>query len=436
MASSLEHLHSGEDVGRADADSAGLDAWLTECGDRSPAVAALLAPTENEQKRLGYYHTLREILQQPATWKGTAAAMIARGPEFECLLNEACVQDRGAAIVLTGSGSSSFAADCLVLPLQMSLAVQVQSFSSGTLLTHLHSAIRPEVPGLVVSFARSGDSPESVGVLDLFLADRPAYRHLIITCCRQGHLAVKYRDESRVTTVVLDDLTCDRSLVMTSSFTNMVLAGRFLGLHGALQTYSTRVEALSGAGRFALATHTQTLASAASLGFRSVVYLASGCRLGAAREAALKMMEMTGGHVRTFAETYLGLRHGPMCAIHDDTLVICFLSSDVITRGYEVDVLRELIRKQLGGGKIVVGEDVPPDVLKDGDIAVEVPGMKSIGDDDLSVLDVLVGQLLAFFRCIRMGLRPDSPSGNNVIGRVVEEFEIRGRLAVLDSSRR
>ena len=158
----------------------------------------------------------------------------------------------------------------------------------------------------------------------------------------------------------------------------------------------------------------------------SVVYLGSGCRLGAAREAALKMLEMTAGKVSTLAESFLGLRHGPMSALRADTLVVAFLSSDPLVRSYEIDLLRELDRKGLGQHRVVVGAEVPPELHREHQLIVDC-GSMTIPDDDLTLVDALVGQLLAFFRCRAEDVRPDSPSEGGVITRVVSAFEIHAR---------
>jgi tagatose-6-phosphate ketose/aldose isomerase len=158
----------------------------------------------------------------------------------------------------------------------------------------------------------------------------------------------------------------------------------------------------------------------------SAIFLGSGSRWGAARECALKMLEMTGGAVLAMPETFLGLRHGPMSAVHDDTLVVGFLSSEPVTRAYELDVLLELKRKSLGH-RLIVGEHVPDVVVAPGDTVLECPGLTGLGDDFAAITDVVTGQLLGLFRCLSLGLQPDSPSSDNVINRVVAEFTIHRR---------
>jgi tagatose-6-phosphate ketose/aldose isomerase len=113
-----------------------------------------------------------------------------------------------------------------------------------------------------------------------------------------------------------------------------------------------------------------------------------------------------------------------MSAIHSDTLVVCFLSSDPLVRAYECDLIRELNEKQLGMAKLIFGENVPPELVHEEDVVAECSGLARLGDDNMPVLDVIFGQLLAFFRCMADGLEPDSPSSNGVINRVVQEFKL------------
>jgi tagatose-6-phosphate ketose/aldose isomerase len=400
-----------------------VDDWLSLLATAGGELGALLATPDEEQSRRGFHHTLREIAQQPFTWIETARALAPRASELRAAL--APVSEQGGVLVLTGSGSSLYAGECLAPGLQSALDVPVLAVASGELLTHPQGRV-PHRPCLVVSFARSGNSPESEAVLDA-LRGQASCRHLVITCNRHGRLAARGAADPAVTTVVLDDKTCDRSLVMTSSFTNMVLAGRMLAFTGAPQDYEARVLRLAGLAAQILLRHGDGLAAIARAELRSAVCLGSGGRHGAAREAALKMLEMTAGQVMTFPETYLGLRHGPMAAVDGRALVVGFLSADAVVRAYETDLLRELKRKGLGARNVIVGSAVPPDVVSAGDLVVDVPGMAAVDDDDAAVLDVLVGQMLAFFRCMAVGLRPDSPSDDGVISRVVESFAIHRR---------
>ena len=330
------------------------------------------------------------------------------------------------SLILTGSGSSFYVGECLSVAIQRALQAPVTAVPSGALLTDLDAYIPAARTGVVLSFARSGDSPESSAAVEEVLAARPAWRHLMITCNGVGRLA-SYGGRDGVHVLVLDDRTCDRSLVMTSSFTNMAVAGSALGWLGRGAAYVAAVERLAAIARSIL-NESHKLAAVAQTEFRSALFLGSGARYGAAREAALKMLEMTDGRIHAMVETYLGLRHGPMCAVHPDTLVVCFVSSDAVTRAYELDLIRELNEKQLGS-RLIVSDGAPGDILRHTDSWIECPGLAAVGDDLAAITDVVVGQLLALFRCLSLGLRPDAPSNDNVINRVVEEFAIHVRHA-------
>jgi tagatose-6-phosphate ketose/aldose isomerase len=117
-----------------------------------------------------------------------------------------------------------------------------------------------------------------------------------------------------------------------------------------------------------------------------------------------------------------------MSALRPDTLVVAFLSSDPLVRAYERDLLGELERKSLGGARVIVGAEVPAALTSGKDTVVLDCGSRAgAADEDLTLLDALVGQLLAFFRCLEAGYRPDSPSEGDVITRVVSGFEIHRR---------
>lgn len=382
----------------------------------TPEFKALAS--HDEQVRRGYIHTWREIWQQPETWLSTCELLIASEPVVRRSL------DRIRALVLTGSGSSEYVGDCVRLGLQSDLGIVTEAIGSGTLLAFGREVLPPLHPGLLISIARSGSSPESVGTLALLLQAEPELRHLVLTCNADGALASTWRDNPRVSVIALDDRTNDRSLVMTSSFTNMVLALRFLGYLDAPDAYRQTCSLLARMGGDILRKSFAMLAKTAKRNFSRTVFLGDGARFGATREGALKMLEMTAGRVSTLSETYLGFRHGPMSFADAATLVVCFFSSHPARRPYQADLLRELDRKQLGLAKVIVGEDIPQDLIREGDVVVKCDGLAEVGDENAPVLDVMVAQILAFFRCLEEGLQPDSPSQSGIIQRVVEQFPL------------
>jgi tagatose-6-phosphate ketose/aldose isomerase len=382
-----------------------LATWLERLRS-SPGLGPLLERSAAEQRARGYLDTVREIAQQPLTWPATAKLVGAQPIDLG-----------GDPIFVTGSGSSYYIAECLAPTLQEALGVATRAVPSGDLLTHPGGILpAPGAPATLISLARSGDSPESWAAAERVLRDRPRARHVVITCNPRGALAVRSASDPRARVIVLDETTCDRSLVMTSSFTNLFVAGLALaGRDGAT--------ALAAAAAAILTNAAGELAELAGQDLRSVVYLGSGPAFGAAHEGALKMIEMTAGTVACLAETYLGLRHGPMSALRRDTLVVAFVSSDPVRRRYELDLLADLERK-VGPRRLVVGAGLPTQIAGPRDVVVDVGPAGGFGDAELPALDVVAAQLLALFRCLALGGRPDAPSAGGVIHRVVERFSI------------
>lgn len=259
----------------------------------------------------------------------------------------------------------------------------------------------------------------------MLLECEPRTRHLIITCNSEGRLARQFVDESRVSVVQLPDRVNDLSLVMTSSFTNLVLGARFMGYLDRPDPFVATADRLACAGRHILETWSERLAAFVSGDVHRVVFLGDGGRFGAAREAALKVLEMTAGKVASMAQGHLAFRHGPMCFVDARTLVVSFLSSDPLIRGYQTDPIAELNAKQLGARKLIAGTgDLGTDLVGPGDLAIPYQMPDTGCDDDLAVLDAMIAQILSFYRCLEEGLNPDSPSEGGVINRVVGEFHI------------
>ena len=392
--------------------------WQFALAHSQSKAAELFGRSDAEQKRLGYFHTLHEICQQPWTWLHTCDRMIASRESLSRIFKGM------RSLTLTGSGSSQYAAECVHLALGNDLGVRTKSVGGGDLLTYGSKILPPDRPGLLISLARSGDSPESRGAMELLLDTELELRHVVVTCNEQGSLTKAWRDHSKVHVITLPRETNDQSLVMTSSFTNLLLAARFMGMLESPEDYQRLCKGMSKIAKEVMATNFDALAEIAKTDFERVVFLGTGSRLGASREAALKMLEMTAGRVTTLSETYLGFRHGPMSYIQDKTLIVGFLSSDPILRAYELDLLQELDRKNLGLSKLIVGEALPQRALRKKDIAIECAGLAEFGDEEAATIDVVVAQLLGFFRCLEEGLRPDSPSEDGIIQRVVEKFPL------------
>lgn len=389
-------------------------------GVTSTATRRLFDTLADDADKRGWRHTLTEICQQPELWQQTAelAASVTSLRLEELRRNE--------FVVLTGSGSSHYVGECIAPSIQHRTGRATLALGSGELLLARRDLLPPQRPLMIVSFARSGNSPESSALIASCLEQEPAIEHLVVTCNPSGNVAQRWGAgvEQRVRVQVLDPRTCDKSLVMTSSFTNLALAGLVFGYADSPKAYLRHTETLVDVGLDLLDSWLDRLESIARKPFARMIALGSGGQFGTARESALKMLEMTDGRVATQAESWLGFRHGPMCAFGHDCLLVLFFSGERPKRAFQLDVLREIRDKGLGGTVLAVGREIPGELLSDGDLLVDPRGLAELPDEWAAIAETMVGQLLGVFRCLEEGLEPDLPAGSGAISRVVPEFRL------------
>ena len=390
------------------------------------ASPKLLELSLAERESLGMGHTLREILQQPQTWRETCRKVQRSAPLLEEFLTRAGVGGERSSplnVLLVGAGTSDYIGKSVCALLQKEWACNVQAIPSTDLLTNMEDHVLPDVAYLWISFSRSGDSSEGVAVLEQALLAHPRIKHLVVTCNEKGKMA-RLANGDNVLSLVLDDAVNDRGLAMTSSFSNMVIAAQALAHIRTLSAYQSIVESMAASVSLVLPQVAGLCERLVDEGFSRVCFLGSGPLKAAAIESGLKMMELTGGRVVALAESFLGLRHGPLSAIDRDTLVVGFLSADERRRAFELDLMREICDKKLTEKCLIV----TPTSFSDGahsipnELCLELP--RTVSDLYLPALSVLVGQLLGLCASLREGLRPDEPSPHGAISRVVTHVTI------------
>jgi tagatose-6-phosphate ketose/aldose isomerase len=387
-------------------------------------LATLLELPVTEKRERGLLYTPHEIAQQPRTWARTYELLRNRQSEIEAFLLAAGLREPAPArpaVWLVGAGSSDYIGQSLFPLLRRAWQCEVFPVASTSLLTNFEDYILPGRRAVWISFSRSGDSPEGVASLERALAEAPQIAHILVTCHASGRMARALEGRRNGLAIVLDEETNDRGLAMTSSFTNMVLAGQLLAHLPEVLTFAALLESTQRAAE-SLLPQAALLASALTTGgYPRACFLGSGGLAGAAMESALKMLELTAGCVQTMTQSALALRHGPMAALDRETLLVALLASESPRRNYEIDLLREIGRKQLVRTRVAVAADgrgldgVAEHVLAPQPLA-------ALPDAYRPVLDVLFGQLLGLFASIRAGLKPDDPSPNGAISRVVPEL--------------
>jgi tagatose-6-phosphate ketose/aldose isomerase len=382
--------------------------------------------SEEERKARGLFFTPREIAQQPETW-GTTLGIFKQHQRRICaFLDGVGVREElveRPVVMLIGAGTSDYIGQALELLIRQKWGCEVSTVASTDLLPNLAEYVVPGRKYLWISFSRSGDSPEGVAVLEQAIQLYPEVAHLVVTCNAEARMAEICKGSKRACVVVLDDAVNDRSLAMTSSFTNMVVMGQCLANAWSIEEYTQVVAQLVEAGEHLLLRASAEAERIASRGFTRVCFIGGGALTSVAKESALKVLEMTAGQVQAMSETVLGLRHGPMAALDTQTLFVCFVSGDERRAKYASDLLREIGEKGIVGERVAVGTaaaraEIAPHC--DSYVAVD----DAIDDAYRPVVDVIFGQMLGLYCSVAHELKPDSPSPDGVINRVVQKFRI------------
>lgn len=356
--------------------------------------------------------TILEIGQQPDAWREVAARSDERAAEF--LRDVTSRPD--LRVILTGAGSSAFAGDIAAPALRRHLNRRVDAVATTDIVASPLDYLEPHTPTLLVSFGRSGNSPESVATTELADELVDDVWHLILTCDRDGQLGRTHRDRANSLVVYMPERTNDSGFAMTSSLTSMLLS--CLLLLGPAKPTDAFALALAAEQVIDLQPDIRALATSKKQRF---VYLGSGPLEGLARESALKLLELTAGEVVTYFDSPLGFRHGPKSVLDDDTLVVVYVSTDPHTRRYDLDIIAE-IRAQLGPDSVTVISAEP--IPSEHGHAIVLPGLTGLDDSSVALAYLVFAQYLALFTSVEYGKTPDNPFPAGEVSRVVRGVTI------------
>jgi tagatose-6-phosphate ketose/aldose isomerase len=371
-----------------------------------------LGLTEPDLIATGAIWTAREIEQQPQMLQRTHALVTALQAKIRAFAAP-LIDNPAARVILTGAGSSSYIGQCVAPLLNRMRAARVDAVPTTDIVCAPSLYLDPEQPLLLVSFGRSGNSPESVAAVELAESLVREVRHLLIVCNADGALGKV--PAANAMTLLLPAETHDTGFAMTSSFSCMMYAVVAALLPAG--TMDGRIGAIAGATERVIRESLPLLHELALGRYDRVVYLGSGVLQGLAREASLKLGELTNGAVATCFDSPLGFRHGPKTFITGRTLVMVFVSNDELTRRYDLDLVDEL--RHDGCATRIVEVSARPRTASGAD-GITVPAMADAVDLDLLWPCVAIAQIHAFLRARAMGVAPDNPNPAGVVNRVVQ----------------
>jgi tagatose-6-phosphate ketose/aldose isomerase len=376
----------------------------------------------NDLKSKGGYYTAKEISSQPEMWLKTYERVVEEKDRIKKFLAN-LVTKSNPCVILTGAGTSAFIGEVLAGVVQKKLKVSSKSIPTTDIITHTEDYFIPSKPTLLVSFARSGDSPESLATVKLAETHCDDLYQLIITCNKNGELALHSRNDHTYV-FILPEETNDRSLAMTSSFSSMLLAGLLILNLDEVDNMRGLIENLCSCGRYILEENLSLLRTIATQDFRRAVFLGSGPLFGIAHESHLKVQELSDGKVICKYDSFLGFRHGPRAVVDESTLITYLLSPHDHARKYEMDLIRSIDESPTGAKSVGVGHHLKEQGLEF-DYAIQLHECApDVPDEFYSVIYILPAQIIGFYKSLDLGLEPDSPSKGGSISRVVQGVTI------------
>lgn len=362
-------------------------------------------------------HTAREIWQQPDLWDALHRQLQEQQALWQPFLAPLLANPR-LQIVLCGAGSSAFAGRALAPWLREKTGRDVVAYGTTDIVANPHQYLDLTRPTLLVSFARSGNSPESVATVELADQLLPESYHLMLVCNPDSQLAQYAHQRENVCSLVMPQGSNDQSFAMTSSFSCMMLAAALLlGPHSLSEAQRPLATMVARCRELRETLQPQVKAFAAS-GFRRYITLGGSCFTGLAEEASLKMLELTAGQIVTRYDSPLGLRHGPKFMVDDQTLVLLMFSSGDYARQYDRDLWNELHRDGLAMQMVGLTGSAQP-------VSDMMLNLHHAEDDVWLLFPYLLfTQMLAFESSLALGMTPDNPCPTGEVNRVVKGVTI------------
>lgn len=379
----------------------------------------MLHYTKEDLLELGAEITTREIYQQPDVWKEAFESYQAKREEIAAFLQEIADKHDYIKVILTGAGTSAYVGDTLVPYFKEVYDERKWNFNAiatTDIVANPETYLKKDVATVLVSFARSGNSPESVATVDLAKALVDELYQVTITCAADGKLALQAHGDDRNLLLLQPAASNDAGFAMTSSFTSMMLTALLVFDPTEFAVKAERFEVVSSLARKIL-DNAEDVKELVDLDFNRVIYLGAGPFFGLAHEAQLKILELTAGQVATMYESPVGFRHGPKSLINEDTVVLVFGTTKDYTRKYDLDLVREVASDQIARRVVLLSNQA----LGLENVKEVALGCGGVLNDIYRVFPYIVyAQLFALLTSLKVENKPDTPSPTGTVNRVVQ----------------
>jgi glutamine---fructose-6-phosphate transaminase (isomerizing) len=346
-----------------------------------------LTDTSSDQ----HSHTMSEILSQPTCWSECLRELAGS----EELLSACKLANPAGEWLLIGCGSSYYLAIAAASTFNhLGLRARAVPASEVLLYPDLHLPKGRDYVPIVIS--RSGLTSEVLNAARMLEQER-GVKTIAITCAEGRPL------ESLATVTLKLSAADEKSMVMTRSFTSMLLALQYLAamvrqdarFRDALVRLPDQVSPLLRKVPAQLREFVQTH------DYADYVFLAQGLLFGIANEAMLKTTESSSSYTQVFHS--MEFRHGPKSIAGPGTFIAFFISESSYET--ELEVLTEM--RKLGSATLVVANVVDARARKAADFSIEL--RLDTPEYARVAAYAIWGQLIGVYTGLKKGLNPDAP---------------------------
>ena len=384
----------------------------------------MFSKTDAELEKMGAKITTREIEQQPELWQQTWSIYQNNKAKITEFLDEIKQKWGKVRVIFTGAGTSAYVGNTIMPYLQKHgdrKKYDFEAIDTTKIVSTPEDYLAKETPTILVSFARSGNSPESVATVELAKKLVKNLYQIAITCAPEGHLAQDLEGDPTGLVLLMPEKSLDQGFAMTGSFSCMSLMALLVFDTLSDEKKEHIVSQIAQMGKSVIEREDE-IQSLVDIDFNRITYIGSGSLGGLAEETRLKILELTAGEVAALFDTSMGLRHGPKSFLDKKTIVFDFVSNNTYTRQYDLDILNEIRDDQIVPLVMAVGQE------KQGqDFSGEsfmFSNKELLPDAYLALPDVMFGQTIALLTSIKVNNKPDTPSPTGTVNRVVKGVTI------------
>lgn len=384
----------------------------------------MYSKSDAELTKMGAVITTREIQQQPELWQETWSIYQENKAKIVSFLDKIIEKWGRARVIFTGAGTSAYVGNTVAPYLSRHgdrSKFTFEAIDTTKIVSSPLDYLEEDTPTILVSFARSGNSPESVAAVQLAQKLVKNLYQIAITCAPQGHLAVDLKDDPNSLVLLMPIRSLDKGFAMTGSFSCMSLATLLVFDERSDEDKKKYVDTITNFGHSVLDREEQ-LQAIVDINFDRIAYLGSGSLGGLTQEAQLKILELTAGKIATIFDTSMGFRHGPKSFLDSKTLAFDFVSNETYTRQYDLDILDEIKDDEIVPLVMGIGQPKQGQNFDGKFFAFE--GADLLPDAYLALPDVMFAQTIALMTSVKIGNTPDTPSPSGTVNRVVKGVTI------------